>query len=146
MRVVGKGQSVVADVVGRIVGLGHRANGHRRDGVLLGGAFDLFEEFVHLLGHGAALRGFEDMPEAEDELAEAVAFLLARGVVHAVNHRALRSAAALGPAFAAEFSHAAVGQQHELLDHLVRFLLLFEIDAQGFAVLVEAEFHLLAVE
>ena len=66
--------------------------------------------------------------------------------MHAVDHRALRRAAALGPAFAAELRHAAVGQQHEFLDHLVRLLLLLEIDAQGLAVLVELEFHLLAVE
>ena len=86
------------------------------------------------------------MPEAEDELPEAVQLLLARRVVDAVNHRTFDSAALVGLAFAAELRDAAVGQQHELLDHLVRFLLLLEIDAQRFACLVEFEFHLFAVE
>ena len=129
VRVVGERQTVVSDVVGRVIGFGHRAHGHRRHGVFLRGSLYLFEELVQFLGYGAALRSLEDVPEAEDELPEAVEFLLARGVVHAVDHRALRRAAALGPAFAAELRHAAVGQQHELLDHLVRLLLLLEVNA-----------------
>ena len=129
MRIVGECKAVVADVVGRVKGFCHRTHGHRRHGVLLGRTFDLGEELVQLLGHGPPARGLEDVPEAEDELPEAVEFLLARGVVHAVDHRALRRAAALGPAFAAELRHAAVGQQHELLDHLVRLLLLLEVNA-----------------
>ena len=146
VRVAGKRQSVVADVVGRVVGFGHGAHGHRRNGVLLGRTLDLREELVHLPGDGAAFRGFEDVAEAEDELPEPVELLLARGVVHAIDHRARHGTALFAAAVAAELRHAAVGQQHELLDHLVRFLLLLEVDAQRPAVLVEPEFHLLAVE
>ena len=146
VRVVGECQTVVADVVGRVVGLGHRTHGHRRDGILFGRALDLLEQLVHLLGHGAALRGLEDVAEAEDELPEAVEFLLARGVVYAEDHRAGHGPTLFVAAVGAELRHAAVGQQHELLDHLVRLLLLLEVDAQRFAVFVEFEFHLLTFE
>ena len=86
------------------------------------------------------------MAEAEDELPEAVELLLARRVVHAVDHRAGHLAPILRDAVSAELRDAAVGQQHELLDHLVRLLLLLEVDAQRLAALVEAELHLLALE
>ena len=129
MRIVGECEAVVADVVGRIKGFCHRAYGHRRYGVLLGRVLDLGEKLVQLLGHGTALGGFEDMSEAEDELPEAVQLLLARRVVDAVNHRTFDGAALVGLAFAAELRDAAVGQQHELLDHLVRLLLLLEVNA-----------------
>ena len=146
MRVIRECQAVVTDVVGRVIGFGHRAYGHRRDGVFLGCPLYLLEEFVHLFGHGAALRGLEDVSEAEDELPETIEFLLARDIVHAVNHRAFYRTVFVGLAFAAEFRYAAVGQQHELFDHLVRLFLLLEIDAQRLPVFVEAEFHLFAVE
>ena len=86
------------------------------------------------------------MPEAQDELPETVELLFARLVVHAVDHRAFHGAPLVGLALAAELGDAAVCQQHELLDHLVRFFLLLEIDADGLPSLVELEFHLLAVE
>ena len=41
---------------------------------------------------------------------------------------------------------SAVGQQHELLDHLVGLLLLLEVDAEGFSVVVEPELDLFAFE
>ena len=144
--VVGEGQTVVADVVSGVEGLGHRAHGHRRHGVLLGRTLDRGQQLVELLGHGAPLLRLEDVAEAEDELPETVELLLARGVVYAVDHRALEHAALLAAALAAELRHAAVGQQHELLDHLVRLLLLLEVDLHGAARLVEAELHLVAVE
>ena len=141
--VVGEGQSVVADVVGGVVGFGHRTYGQRRDDVLFGAALDLLEELVHLLGDGTALGGFEDVPEAQDELPEALQLVDVRFVVDAVDHRAAR----LAPSdLAAELGNAAVGQQHELLDHLVGLLLFLEIDAHRPALLVEPEFGLGAVE
>ena len=136
----------MADVVGRVKGFCHRTHGHRRHGVLLGRTFDLGEELVQLLGHGTPARGLEDVPEAQDELPETVELLFARLVVHAVDHRAFHGAPLVGLALAAELGDTAVCQQHELLDHLVRFFLLLEIDADGLPSLVELEFHLLAVE
>ena len=136
----------MADVVGRVEGLGHRSHGHRGDGVLLGRTLDLLEELVHLAGDGAALRGLEDVAEAEDELAETVELLLARGVVDAEDHRAGDGASLFVAAVGAELRHTAVGQQHELLDHLVGLLLLLEVDAEGFSVVVEPELDLLAFE
>ena len=62
----------------------------------------------------------------KDELPEALQLVDVRFVVDAVDHRAAR----LAPSdLAAELGHAAVGQQHELLDHLVRLLLLLEVNA-----------------
>ena len=136
----------MADVVGRVKSFGHRTHGHRRDGVLLGRTFDLGEELVQLLGHGTPARGLEDVSEAQDELPETVELLFARLVMHAVDHRAFHGAPLVGLALAAELGDAAVCQQHEFLDHLVRFFLLLEIDADGLPSLVELEFHLLAVE
>ena len=86
------------------------------------------------------------MAEAEDELPEAIEFLLARGIVYAEDHRAGYGPALFALAVGAELRDAAVGQEHELFDHLVRLLLLLEVDAEGFAVLVEPELHLLAFE
>ena len=146
MRIVGECKAVVADVVGRVKGFCHRTHGHRRHGVLLGRTFDLGEELVQLLGHGPPARGLEDVPEAQDELPETVELLFARLVMHAVDHRAFHGAPLVGLALAAELGDAAVCQQHELLDHLVRFFLFLEIDADGLPSLVELEFHLLAVE
>ena len=54
MGVVGEGQSVVADVVGGVVGFGHRTYGQRRDDVLFGAALDLLEE---LMAEEAAQKG-----------------------------------------------------------------------------------------
>ena len=116
VRVVGECQPVVADVVGRIVGFGHRADGHRRHGVLFGRALDLFQQFVHLFRHGAAFRGAEYPSETQDELTETVELLLVGGVVYAVHHRAGRAAALVVRARTfglhrtpAEFRHAPVG-------------------------------------
>ena len=146
MGVAGERQSVVADVVGGVERLGHGAHSHRRDGVFFGRAFDFCEELVHFAGDGTAFRGFEKDAEAQDELAEAVELLLARGVVDAVDHRPGRPAAVGVDAVAAKFGDTAVGQQHEFLDHLVRFLLFLEADADGAARFVQLEFHFFALE
>ena len=143
--VVGERQAVVADVVGGVERLGHRPHGHGRNHVLLARALHLGEQLVHFAGYGAAARRLEYAAEAEDERAEAVEFLLARGVVHAEDHRARHAARAhLAPR--AELRHAAVGQQHELLDHAVGIGLLLDVDAYGLALFVEQELRLLAVE
>ena len=136
-------QSVVADVVGRVVGFGHRPDGECRDDILFGLALDAPEELVHLLGDGTPLGGLEDMAEAEDELPEVLQLVDVRFVVDAIDHRAVRLAA---PHLPAELRDAAVGQQHELFDQLVRLLLFLEIDAQRLAVFIEFELRLGTVE
>ena len=48
--------------------------------------------------------------------------------------------------FAEGFGHGAVGQQHEVFDEFVRFVLHTHVSVDGFLVLVEDEFHLFRVE
>ena len=45
-----------------------------------------------------------------------------------------------------KLGHGTIGQEHELLDQFVRLLGHLEIDAQGFALLVDLEFHLIPIE
>ena len=65
--------------------------------------------------------------------------------MHTVDHRALHAAAIL-LAEATILGNLAVGQEHKLLDKLIRLLLLLGIYTQRLALLVEDELELLALE
>ena len=144
--IVGEGQTVMAQIVGRIDRLGHRAYGHRREGIALGFALDAVEQFVQLLGDGTPLRGTEDVAETKGELTETIQLVGRGDIVHTIDHRTRNLAPLLAHTVGAELGHTAVGQEHKLLDELVGLLLHLEIDLDGATRLVELEAHLLALE
>ena len=123
MGVMAEGQSIVADVVGRIDSLGHGPDGDGRDHVFFGRALDFIEHFVDVAAQ-LFLTAFdiEVVAERLDEPRNIGQLFHVGQVVYAVHER-------LGVGlFADIFGHGSVGQQHELLDEVVRLARLLEID------------------
>ena len=145
VRIVIECQPVVSDVVGRIGRLGHRTDRQRRNEVLLLLAVNRPHQLVDLLCHRLIALRLHVVSEPNDKAAELCHLVRIRFVMDTVHKRPL---AVLDPFpfLPDKFRHLTVGQQHELLDQLVRLLDLLEIDTQRFAVLVQFEFGLLALE
>ena len=85
------------------------------------------------------------IPEPDDKAAELRHLVRIRFVVDPIYERpfTILDSFALFPY---KLRHFTVGQQHKLLDQLVRLLDLLEIDTQRFPVFVQFEFRLLAFE
>ena len=149
--VIFEGQTIVPDVVGRILRLHHSAQGNgldefllllaltvvhqriqrTRDGSLRAGGLHLVAELDHKLTQRLQLRGVGLIVDAVDESLLGF-WLLAFGFW------LFRLPDMLGD--------GAVGQQHELLDELRGVVALLEVGAGGLAILVDVEMQFLAVE
>ena len=145
MRIIVERQPVVPDIVGRIGRFGHRTDRQRRNDVLFLTTVYFLHQPVDLLRHGLVSLRLHLIAEPRYETAELRHFIGVGLVMNPVYERAIAVLHSFALA-AYEFGHLAIGQQHELLDQLVRLFDLLEINAQRFAVLVQFELRLVALE
>ena len=122
----------------------HGADGDGFNQVLLLLALDVIQQVVDGFGNvGLCATGAQLVAETGDELCQVVQLLRVGEVVNTVwqhfGFLAFGHAAYL-------FGYGAVGEQHELLYQLVGIFRLLEVDADGFALLVNFELHFVAVE
>ena len=144
MGIVIESQTIVPHVMHGVACLLHGADGDGFNQVLLLLALDVVQQVVDGLGDvGLCTAGTQLVAETGDELCQVVQLLRVGEVVNTVwqhfGFLAFGHAAYL-------FGYGAVGKQHELLYQLVGIFRLLEVDADGFALLVNFELHFVAVE
>ena len=122
----------------------HGTDGYGFNQILFLFALDVVQQVIDGLGHiRFCSAGAQFVAETGDELCQIVQFLRVGEVVDTVRQHfgflAFGHTAYL-------FGYGAVGKQHELLYQLVGVFRLLEVDTDGFALLVDFELHLVAVE
>ena len=144
MGVVIESQTIVPHVMYGVACLLHGADGDGFNQVLLLLALDVIQQVVDGFGNvGLCATGAQLVAETGDELCQVVQLLRVGEVVNTVwqhfGFLAFGHTAYL-------FGYGTVGKQHELLYQLVGIFRLLEVDADGFALLVNFELHFVAVE
>ena len=144
-----EGEAVVADVVGRVGRLRHRAEGDHLEGVELRLAFRLAEQVGQRAGDLGAVAGRAELvAEMLREGAEVLDFLGVGLVVDAVDEglRVLRGDVVHLAVRRDELRDGPVREEHELLDQPVGLVRDGLVDADRLAVLVDVDLHLRALE
>ena len=114
MRIIGERKAVVANVLRRIDGLGHRANGNRRNQVGFRLPLHLREQLIDVFRYGlfTCTSGLERIAKSPNKLTELQQLILVRKVVNAIHKRLLQE-------FAHMRGYRSVGEQHKLLNQLI---------------------------
>ena len=152
--VVVESQTIVPNVVSRIFGFHHGTQGKHLHKFLLALSLHVVHKLVEILAYSTTCAArLHLIAERHKSCAQRLQFLRVGLVVNTINE-GLGSFACLArlSSFACfthltnEFSHCAIGKQHELLNELVGILRLLVVAASGVALLVNIEVKLLTVE
>ena len=149
MRVELEREAVVADVVGGVDRLCHRAQGDHLESVALRRALGLGQKRVQGLGDLATVAARPELEaEVADELAEARDLLRVRLAVYTVNKGlGFLVGLAVHPAGSGdELGHGTVRKKHELLDQPVGLLGDFLVNPGRLSGRIHLDFHLRTLE
>ena len=149
MRVELEREAVVADVVGGVDRLGHRAQGDHLEGVAFRCALCLGKQGVQGLGDLPSVAARPELEaEVADELAEARDLLRVRLAVYTVDKGlGLLVGLAVHPAGSGdELGHGTVRKKHELLDQPVGLLGDFLVNPDRLSGRIHLDFHLRTLE
>ena len=144
MRIIVEGQSIMADVLRGVTGFLHGSDRNGLDQVLFRTALHLVQQTIDAFRYlDLATAGLDLVTEAPDELGEILHLVWIGQLMDTIDEGL--GLFPLGRT-AYKLCHGPVGQEHELLDQLVRLLGHLEIDAERLALLINLKFHLIPVE